>query len=216
MFEGKVIHNLKISDGLHLLRFERLIRDFIPGQHIEVSIHGKSMRRAYSICNGAKDPFIEILIKRVPGGQLSPGLCDLKTGDSILYSDATGYFRPKENNKKHYFIANGSGIAPFLSFIKSNKDSEKFDFQIIHGLPTVYQYDKILKINSIPIEKYISCTSKDQSGYFSGRITKYLEQNNLPSANYYLCGSIGMIYEVMDILKNNNIDDEQILTEVYY
>lgn len=216
MYKGILIHNLKISNGLHLLRFERLIRDFIPGQHIEVSTQGNSLRRAYSICSGAEEPFIEILIKNVPGGLLSPGLCQLKTGDSIFYSDATGYFKRKESNKRHYFIANGTGIAPFLSFIKSNKDAEKFDFQIIHGLSTLSQYDKIMNINSIPVDKYISCTSKDQSGSFSGRITKYLEQSNLPSANYYLCGSIGMIYEVMDILKSNNIDEEQILTEVYY
>ncbi len=216
MLQGKLIHNFKVSDGLHLLRFERLIHNFISGQHIEVAIHSDNLRRAYSICSGENDPYIEILLKVVPRGLVSTGLSQLKKGDSVFYSEASGYFNLKKNNKINYFIANGSGIAPFLSFIKTNKDIANFDYHLIHGLSSRLQYDKLLEIGLIPGTKYISCTSKDHSGFFSGRLTNYLEQSNLPSANYYLCGSIEMIYNVMDILKSNNINDEQILTEVYY
>ncbi len=216
MFKGRLIQNTKISEGLHLLRFERLIDNFISGQHIDVATHSDHLRRAYSICSGENDPYIEILLKVVPRGLVSTGLSQLKKGDPVFYSEASGYFNLKKNNRIHYFIANGSGIAPFLSFIKTNKDIANFDYHLIHGLSSRLQYNKLLEIGLIPDNKYISCTSKDHSGFFSGRLTNYLEQSNLPSANYYLCGNIEMIYNVMDILKSKNIDDDQILSEVYY
>jgi ferredoxin-NADP reductase len=60
-----------------LLRFDRQDFHFQSGQHVTVQLP-KSDDRDYSLASGEADPFLEILVKRVDDGALSPLLCYLK------------------------------------------------------------------------------------------------------------------------------------------
>ena len=98
-------------------------------------------------------------------------------------------------HQKWIFIASGTGIAPFHSYIRS---FDELDYTIIHGIR--YQEEAYDKEN-YPSARYISCTSKDTSGTFHGRVTDYLRTRPADlNAVHMLCGNSNMIHEVMDIL----------------
>jgi ferredoxin--NADP+ reductase/benzoate/toluate 1,2-dioxygenase reductase subunit len=61
------------------------------------------------------------------------------------------------------------------------------------------------------------CTSRDEKGDFSGRLTDYLLETELdPEYQVYLCGNSNMIFDAMDILRARGISQNQIFTEVYF
>ncbi len=71
---------------------------------------------------------MEVLYNRVDQGQLSPYLWQLKPGDSVRIHDIRGSFidaalldsqqADKVPSGKTWWIANGSGVAPFISNIR--------------------------------------------------------------------------------------------------
>ena len=112
---------------------------------------------------------------------------------------------------KLVFIATGTGIAPFHSFVKSYPG---IDYMLIHG---VRYNNEAYERNDYDPLRYILCTSKEKNGSYKGRVTRFLpgypvDQDML----FYLCGNNSMIYEVYHILRNKGIQDERIFTEVYF
>lgn len=135
-----------------------------------------------------------------------------------------GFFTLKEENKNDVnpvFIASGTGIAPFHSFVRSNAG---LDYTLIHGVRLADEaYDREVykgKVNgrsSKPQPPHLLCTSGDQSGDFHGRVTEYLANNPQgPERDYYLCGNSNMIHEVYDILREQGVETGRIHAEVYF
>lgn len=187
---------------------------FIPGQCVNIGIVGSGINREYSTYSsiGNKNR-IEFLIKVVEDGAVSNALSKLKKGDKVQIDGSYGKFTiPDPTNKliKYYFIGTGTGIAPFHSYITSYPF---LNYKVIHGIRTVAEsYDaKDYGRN------YISCTSRDKTGTFAGRVTDYLKSQPIDvKAYYYLCGNSEMINEVYDILSNAGVNGNQIVTESFF
>jgi all-trans-retinol 13,14-reductase len=103
--------------------------DFQPGQYVTLTatIDGQRHQRSYSMSSAPteRDSF-EIIVKRVPGGVVSNGLCDtLAVGDELPMRGAFGRFtcapRPRA---KLLFLSAGSGITPMLSMSRWIADRE--------------------------------------------------------------------------------------------
>ncbi len=203
----------ELSAPTYVLSMSRGSFNFISGQYIRIGFPEEMEKREYSIYSGEKDKQLEVLIREVDHGYLSRVLKKSEIGQSIELDGPYGFFtlNSKETDQELIFIATGTGISPFHSFVRSNPD---LNFQLIHGIRFGKErYDK----DHYPSEKYLSCTSQDNSGDFNGRITDYLQSRNLNiNANYFLCGNSNMIHEVMDILTNKNVPLEKIRTEVYF
>ena len=88
----KVISLRNITATVFVLRFERKGLVFSAGQHINVGIHGSGYTREYSVYSGVDEPFLEILVKEVIDGWVSPKLRELKEGDDLMVEAALGYF----------------------------------------------------------------------------------------------------------------------------
>ena len=113
--------------------------------------------------------------------------------------------------KKLIFIASGTGIAPFHSFINSYPS---LNYRMIHG---VRYGDDAYDSEKYDPERYILCTTRDNRGEFHGRITDYLGKNPPDKdADYYLCGNSNMIHEVYDILQEQGVKAGQVHAEVYF
>ncbi|MDA8693411.1 ferredoxin--NADP reductase [Saprospiraceae bacterium] len=108
---------------------------FDPGQYLTISltIEGKQVRRAYSICSATQDPAISVLIKRVDGGLVSNYLNDqVKIGQTINVLPPNGHFKLEvaksqalpQAVKHYYFFGAGSGITPLTSMITSLLENE--------------------------------------------------------------------------------------------
>ena len=210
----KVIGVRHLTDSCYILKLERNNLHFIPGQVILLGENKEQDSRPYSIYSSIHDDFIEVLIKEIENGVLSPKLKGLQPGDLITISPPHGYFTidPTDIPEKEYlFIATGTGIGPFHCFVKSYPDIR---YRLIHGVKYSHEaYEKF----EYKQDCYILCNSREKMGDFNGRVTDYLKNIAInPDAFYYLCGSYSMIDDVFDLLSEKGIPKSKIKTEGYY
>lgn len=80
-----------------------------------------SIPRFYSLASGAKDGFVEIVVRRQPGGLCSGQLTALEPGDSIdAFLKSNPAFRLGTGAAPVILVAAGSGIGPLAGFIRAN------------------------------------------------------------------------------------------------
>lgn len=203
----------EIAPDVYSLEFIRFF-DFEPGQVIKLAWDKDIEPRLYSIASGNKDKNIQIVFNVVDDGTLTPKLAQIKPGDELFSSRAFGKFVGVEG--KAWWIAAGTGIAPFSSMFRSGMKKDKV---LIHG--GKYSDSFYFSEEFIPSLKdnYIRCSSQEKvDGAYHGRLTKYLrEKEDLPTdAVYYLCGSAEMVVETRDILISKGIKFGQIVGEIYF
>jgi ferredoxin--NADP+ reductase/benzoate/toluate 1,2-dioxygenase reductase subunit len=219
--KGSKINSLKaisvrdLNPSTYVLRFERNGMPFKAGQHILLGVEDDIQSREYSIYSGENDDFFEVLIKEVKEGKVSRQLRNVKKGEVLNFENPVGYFVIRDedvSSKKFLFIASGTGIAPFHSFVKTYPS---MDYKLLHGVRhTSEAYDRI----DYPASRYILCTSKDQNGNFHGRVTDWLKNNPVEDKDTlcFLCGNCEMIHDAYDILQSQGIPSENLFAEVYF
>lgn len=188
---------------------------FVAGQVVGISIEKDAKPRLYSIASGNGEDNISLLYNIKPDGELSPSLAELRSGDTIYVSAPFGSFYG--TSEPAVLIASGTGIAPFISMLRSGLSKDKM---LIHGgrtLDSFYFKDELEKV--LGKENYIRCCSQEVGdGVFEGRLTKYLkEQETLPQGSkYYLCGLAEMVVQTRDLLIEKGIPYENIIAEIYF
>jgi ferredoxin-NADP reductase/ferredoxin/truncated hemoglobin YjbI len=97
-----------------------VVFDYRPGQSIEV-LRDDGTARHYSIASHPlRDPWIELHVKRVPGGAVSPWLCEtLAIGDELDVRGPSGGFVYDAEHPQQplLFVVTGTGLAPALGVI---------------------------------------------------------------------------------------------------
>jgi len=208
----EVISVREINSTVFKVRLTRNNLEFKTGQHINVGPASGGYTREYSIYSGENDDYLEILVKEVLNGLVSPELHKLKKGNQVMVEPPLGYFYlPTHDDKKMLFIATGTGIAPYHSFIKTHP---QLNYHLLHG---VSEASEACEKDFYKKENFTLCTSKKSDGDFHGRVTKWLNQN--PIDNYrhiYLCGNRNMINEVHSLLKQKGFPMENIHAEAYF
>ena len=203
----------EIATSVYVLRFDRN-HDFIAGQVLAISTNIDIPPRLYSICSGQDEAETAILFSEKPEGLLTPRLADLRKGDDLLVSAPFGAFLG--DDKPAWWIASGTGIAPFRSMIRSSLGSKNM---LIHGGRTSDSFYFSEELLPILGNRYVRCCSQENAkGLYNGRLTQWLkDQQNISSdLMFYLCGSAEMVVEVRDILVNKGFSIDQIMSEIYF
>ena len=97
---------------------------------------GKLIKRAYSIASSSTQDYVEFYITVVHSGSLTPRVWTLDIGDKIFMGKKpTGMFTldQVDAEKNIVLIATGTGIAPYMSMLRSNALARKGKIMIIHG-----------------------------------------------------------------------------------
>ena len=202
-----------LTNETFVLRFDRNGMKFKAGQHITLGIPGNNEVREYSIYSTEQDSSLEVLIKEVDTGSVSKQLKKLIPGELLEVDGPFGYFTVNEKSmdKKHLFIGTGTGISPFRSITGSYPD---LNYKILHGVR--YSGEAYERQHYGP-DRYVLCTSRDETGDYPGRVISYLKQMLLDSDTLvYLCGNCDMIYDVYDYLTSQGFASSNIKTEVYF
>jgi ferredoxin--NADP+ reductase len=126
---------------------------FRSGEFVMIGLmddKGKPLLRAYSIASPAWDEELEFYSIKVPDGPLTSRLQHIQPGDEII-------LRPKPvgtlvldallPGKHLWFLATGTGIAPFASLMRDPETYEKFEQVIMmHTCRTVaeLEYGRLL------------------------------------------------------------------------
>ena len=210
----KVISVEHLTKDTFRLRTERPEVPILAGQCFNVGIPGGSINREYSMYSDANGDYLDFLIKVVEDGSLTPQLQKLKVGDLVEIDGPYGQFylhNPLDRSKKYTFLATGTGIAPFHSFISTYPS---LNYRLIHGVryPNE-QYD----LKDYSDELYISCISKNIAGEKSIRLTDFLKENPVGSNEMvYLCGNRNMIVDAFEILRDQGVPGDNLFTEVFF
>ena len=209
----KVTSNIEISPGVFLISWKRFC-DFVPGQVVKIAIDKLQPPRIYSICSGNQSETMSVLFNIKEEGYLTPRMATAVESTVLLVSDPYGSFH--DDGKAAYWIATGTGIAPFYSMLKSESTANKI---LIHGARHLNQFyfENELKLKFGL--NYIRCCSGEISPeVFRGHVTQYLlEMNEFPKDyKYYLCGKSLMVVDVRDLLISKGISYNNIFSEIYF
>jgi len=115
-----------------------------------------------------------------------------------------------------FWIATGTGIAPFYSMFQSGQFENK---TLIHGVRRLNQFYFEDELDWALGKNYIRCCSQEQScDVFPGRVTDYLKtlENLSKELPYFICGKALMVVETRDLLISKGIPYEKIIAEIYF
>lgn len=105
--------------------------DYAPGQYARITFEDEEPR-VYSLASSPTEDELEFCIRRVPGGHLTPDLCDrMEVGDELFvrgpYGDELLLHDPSPRDMA--FVATGTGAAPFRGMIKYIFDEGYDEFE---------------------------------------------------------------------------------------
>src|SRR4030088_2783568 len=124
-YQARILERRDLSADLWIVRiapggpFE-----FRAGQYATLGVErdGKRIERAYSIVSSPYEESLEIFVELVPQGDLTPDLFQLNQGDTLLCRKiAKGRFTLdlRSGRTHHLLISTVTGIAPFVSYVRT-------------------------------------------------------------------------------------------------
>lgn len=208
---------------------------FIAGQYVtlKLTLDGKELRRAYSICSSPKSDEMRIAVKEVKNGTFSKfANTKLAVGDLLEVSIPEGKFTfeaKQEHQRSYAAFAAGSGITPVLSIAKSVLEEEpNSTFVLIYGnkdeSETIFHEElKALQLKNLGrFFVHFVYSQANITGELSGRIDKNVVHTVLKTkhsdktfSKFYLCGPEAMIQVVTATLKENNVAEKDIKFELF-
>lgn len=129
-----VFEIINLTPGTFILRLERNNFEFEAGQYVILRIPGQKEGREYSIYSGKADYYLDFLIREIPEGRFSGYLRNLAAGSELVVEGPGGFFIPDQRTILGYpsvFIATGTGISPFHSYVKSYPG---LNYTVLHGV----------------------------------------------------------------------------------
>jgi len=221
-----------LTDNTFVLRFDRAGMQFRPGQHLDVGLKGDSALRKYSIYSTPNDDFLEILVREVKKGRVSPLLRRLSPGDELSVEGPSGFFLiPPEAiaEREFLFVATGTGISPFHCFAGAYPGLR---YRLLHG---VRFRGEMYEHHAFHPGRVVSCVSREVAGdglkgaadgdsgdgreaiLLGEHVTDYLSRHETPPETLcYLCGNRDMIDDASAILKSQGVPPENLFAEEYF
>ncbi len=95
---------------------------FKAGDLLGIIPEGSTVPRYYSLASSAQDGFVEICVRRQPGGLCSGQLTQLQAGATIAaFLRRNPDFRPAKGAAPVLLIGAGTGVGPLAGFIRANR-----------------------------------------------------------------------------------------------
>ncbi len=212
----RVLSVREVSPSAFVLRFSREGLDFRAGQWINLALPRSRDQREYTVYSSPADDYLEVLVKEVPDGAVSPALRRRRPGDALEVEGPHGSFTLVEGARektRFLFCATGTGVSPFHCFARS---APGLDYLLLHGVRAAGElYDRAV----FQAPRLVPCVSRGAAppGGHPGRLTDYLASHPVdPSTYCYLCGNSDMIYAAYSLLRERGVPHSQIFAEVYF
>jgi ferredoxin--NADP+ reductase len=213
---------------------------YAPGLYATLGVitPTKHVERPYSIVSSPYEDFLEFFIELVPEGDLTPLLYGLQVGETLTCRRvAKGRFTldTKSGHTNHLLLATVTGIAPFVSYVRSLlRDSKQSPVQhklfLIQGASRSWEFGYREEMEElaakVPWLVYIPTVSRPwedsewhgETGRVDDLIRKYADLWNLNARNTtaYLCGHPTMIENGKGILLRRGWTKDNMKEEVYF
>ena len=204
-----------LAPDIFELTLERGDFTFEPGDCVAV-FKTEDVSRPYSISSGVNEDHLRFLVRRIAGGTVSDWLAQRQPGDTVTLSAPFGWFRPAhgdEPDSPRVFVATGTGIAPFLSALKSTNTTPVLCLYGVRTRADAVAFDYLAQ--RCPVKLAVSREVADP--HHHGRVTDLLEEIPLETGtHFYLCGLDAMIDQTSTWLEAHAIDITHIHREVFF
>ena len=217
---------------------------YLAGQYatLGVEVEGKRIERAYSLCSSPYENVLEFFVERVHNGELTPLLYAMDKGAPLLLRRfAKGRFTLDlhSGRKNHLLLATVTGVAPFVSFIRTVRADWKkgggpmpgeHRLFCIQGASRSFEFGYREELEKYAAEapwlKYVPAISRSweepdwqgERGRVDDLIRKYIHLWELmpEDTSAYLCGHPGMVETGRGILLRAGWSKHAIQDEVYF
>lgn len=213
-----------------------------PGQYATLGVvtPSKHSERAYSIVSSPYEKQVEFFIERVPNGELTPLLYNLRVGDTLTCRKAAkGRFTLDTTSRRsnHLLLCTVTGVAPFVSYVrtllqdqKEGRFSGEQKLFLIEGASQSPEFGYAAEMqraaSDAPWLNYIPTVSrpwndaawKGETGRVDDLVRKYTDLWGLRSetTSVYLCGHPHMVEHSKDILHRAGWTKDQVKEEKFF
>lgn len=242
---ARVVERRDLSEDLWLIKVDAGgAFSFKAGQYATLGVEheGKRIERAYSIVSSPYESTLEFFIELVPQGELTPHLYKLQVGDTMMCRKISkGRFTLdlKSGRTHHLLLATVTGIAPFVSYVRTLYKDWKEGTSVMPGNHRLYclqggsrswefgYRDELEKFAAeVPWFKYVATISrpwedaqwKGETGRVDDLVRKYTDLWNLKpeETTGYLCGHPSMVENGRGILERAGWKKGSMFEEVYF
>ena len=219
--KAALVERKEITEDLMIIKMRpETAMTFKPGQYCTLGLEG--IERAYSIVSAPHEEDLEIFVELVPepDGALTPLMWKMKEGDTMtIRPRCKGIFTLDAKYNSHLMIATVTGVAPFVSILRSyfHREGQGHRFYVLEGASYLdeFVYDKEIEemeashpdtVKFIPTVSRPNESKNDGWTGASGRANEVVDEQieNLglePSSTLvYACGHPGMIEDVKERL----------------
>jgi ferredoxin--NADP+ reductase len=220
--EGRVVGQKHWTDRLLSLQVSAPLGPFQAGQFVKLALDvgGERVARPYSFVNPPGSEPHEFYYNVVAEGPLTPRLALLRAGDTVYVAPGIAGFLvlsevPDAENL--WLLATGTGLAPFLSVLRSEAPWERFRrVVLVHATRTADEqvYGELLAgVAAARGERFrrVAFVSRERApGTLEGRIPAAIADGRLERAaatelsaarsHAMLCGNPQMVTDVMAAL----------------
>lgn len=210
-----VVENLEwVDKGLFILTLARDGLAFTPGDCVAL-YNPEGTSRPYSIASGSQEASLRFLVRVFEDGAVSSWLAGRQPRDEVHVSAAFGWFRPgqSEPGEQSIFLATGTGVAPFLSCIKSPEIPTPRC--LLYGVRYLRQsigldiFEGVCRVQ-------LAISREEIQGHHHGYIGDLLDEPDTSKTHYYLCGLEEMVKQISETLENQGVPIFRIHREVFF
>jgi len=242
--EGTVVEQKRWTDKVYSLRVSADIGSFEAGQHatLALPVSGALVTRPYSFVNAPREQPHEFHYTLLPEGPLTTRLARLEARDVVFLAPAaTGLFvlSAIPDAEKLWLIGTGTGIAPFLSMLRTEAPWRRFQQVILvhsvrHAEELTYGDAVAAIAKDHPTQfRFVSLTNREEAaGSLPGRVVDTIADGRLEKtvgltldpkgSQVMICGSPKAIGDITDELKPRGMrrhrrrDPGHIMVENYW
>jgi ferredoxin--NADP+ reductase len=242
---ARILERRDLSPDLWLLRLELGAPfKFLAGQYATLGIerNGKRIERPYSIVSSPYEQTLEFFVELVPHGEFTPLLHIMKQGDTLLCRKiAKGRFTLdlRSGRTQHLLVSTVTGIAPFVSYVRSlYRDWKAGDpsmpgnhkLYCLQGASRSWEFGYREELEryaaEVPWFHYVATVSrlwedenwKGETGRVDDLLRMYAGSWGLrpESTTAYLCGHPRMVENVRGILQRAGWKKDAMFEELYF
>ena len=198
----------------------------VPGQHLDVRLtapDGYRAKRSYSVASGPEQPLVELIVERLPDGEVSPYLTQqLRVGDELEVRGPVGgwFVWHASLGGPLQLIAGGSGVVPFLSMLQhreaAGSDVPARLLYSARALPDVIGADRVAATDAgvtLVLTRQAPAAWQGPTGRVDARL---LHEHVVPPdarPQVFVCGPTGFVEAVADALLELGHPPERVKTE---
>ena len=184
--------------------------------------------RSYSLASlPSEDYYLEVHVKRIPGGEMSSWIFDeLAVGDELDFQGPNGrcYYVPGTQDQDLLLIGNGTGAAPLVGIVRDALHvGHRGRIRLFHGSRTaagLYLHDTFTRLaRSSSVFEYVPCVSGPDvpAGFARGRAHRvaFARCPELRGWRVFVAGLPALVAEVETTALRAGVDPSDLHTDPY-